>query len=58
MIIDIALWLFRGKVLLTYTEKEVMKMTLRKLCILFDKYCEWNGIKVKQNVSDLLPDVR
>ena len=35
-----------------------MNMTLKKLCALFDKYCTWNGIKIKQNVSDLLPDVR
>lgn len=58
MIIDVALWLFRGVTLLGYTEKEVFRMSIRKLNALFEKYCEWNGLKTKEKISEVFPNLR
>lgn len=56
----VAQWLFRGKVLLGYAEKEVWKMTIRQLAALFDEYCVWNNIGVSKRTEEdnenLFPD--
>lgn len=43
--------------LLGFSEREVWRMTPKKLYALFEKYCEWNGIKIdRQNtIDDIIP---
>jgi len=44
---------------LNFTEKEVKRMTLKKLFLLFDKYCEWHGLKKEEEtLTDIIPDLR
>jgi hypothetical protein len=48
--------LFIGKTLLGYTEKEVWKMTLRKLLLLYTEYQKENGqYQEPKDIDDVIP---
>lgn len=32
-------------------------MTFGKLFTLFDKYCEWHGLKKETDINNIIPDV-
>ncbi len=38
-----------------YTEREVWRMTYRKLDLLFKEYCKFNGIEFKTNPDEVVP---
>ena len=45
IVVDIDTWYYRAKVLLGYSDEEFWEITLKKLVVVFEKYCEWNGYK-------------
>jgi hypothetical protein len=50
--INFARLIYIGKTILGYSEREVWRMTLRKLLQLFDEHCRFNGIKNNGSDSD------
>ena len=48
--------LFIGKTLLGYSEREVWKMTLKKLILLYEEYQKEKGVyKTPATIDDVIP---
>lgn len=55
--INFAQLIFQGKTLLGYSEKEVWRMTYRKLDLLFKEYKYFYGLEKRYtNIDDIIPE--